>query len=109
MIWILDNGEDYSDHAIVFVDAPEAFDMAGYLEAVLRRRYAIYGGYDESGSASFEAWAKTHRRSWYVVGVATSVTWFDGGTLPLEKMPERIDIDHYETDPPTVDWRAFVK
>ena len=94
MIWVLDNGQDYSDHQTVFVEAPDGFDMYGYIAAELDRQRLIWG----DAPTSF----------WYVVGSAREFAWHRGQAMQLEKLQDEIDYGvRYEQ--PRVDWRSFQK
>jgi hypothetical protein len=69
MIYIVDNGQDYSDHRMYFVEAPQDFG--------------------QWWREKFEPWAKLPSDWRYgvcdlsIVGVAPSVDWWHGGSYPV--------------------------
>jgi hypothetical protein len=74
MIFIIDNGGDYSDHCLIFVDAPASFEawFDGQFKAWHRSLYAIAaivdGTMDERDGVGLmmarEFWAMERRRRW---------------------------------------------
>lgn len=71
MIWILDNGEEYSDHGVYFVQTPDGFRMHDFLQAVLA--YDPYFRYTASASAP-DGWS-----------------WYDITPIPIEQFAKKAE------------------
>ncbi len=75
MIFILDNGEDYSDHCLVFVDAPASFEewFNGQFAAWRRNLYAVAAVIDGTLTerdgvglmTAREFWTMKRKRKWH--------------------------------------------
>lgn len=65
MIYIIDNGESYSDHGIYFVDAPRDFEKWWKDE--------------------YLPWQESNYRSWKILGCAKSVDWWSGGCQTVDE------------------------
>jgi hypothetical protein len=66
MIYIVDNGEQYSDHGIYFVEVPPEL-LAKHKEAI-------------------EGLIKKWRDSAFILGTAEKIDWWGGGAMQLHQM-----------------------
>lgn len=92
-IWILDNGEENSDHAFEFVSAPDGFRMQEYLAA---RKAA-----DGLGWFNYTAAAYAPEATWSWCAGPWRDPW-DPVPSPLERFAGK------PGDRDWVDWRAFM-